>query len=227
MTKLNIKIKVKNLRKQGYTFSEIKNHLRVNIAKSTLSDWCKDIKMLPVYYKKIEKLNNINREKGREIVKINREKERTEFLNRIKKEIIKLLPAIKESYDFKKIILSILYLGEGSKWKGHRGLMLGSSDPDIIKLYIKLLEEVYSIQKNSLRARISYRADQNIEDLTKFWSKITGLPSLYFYKTKPDPRTIGRLTKNKNYKGVCVITCAGTKFQLELEAIAKILCNKF
>ncbi len=127
--------------------------------------------------------------------------------------------------NIKKIALAILYLGEGNKWKSHRGLMLGSSDPDIINLYIKLLKSVYDIPKSAMRVQVLHRADQNFTSLVSFWSETIGLPKEYFYKSKPDPRTIGKPTKNKNYKGVCVISCAGTKIQLELDIVARIICK--
>ena len=64
-----------------------------------------------------------------------------------------------------KMILSVLYLGEGTKWKGHSGMVLGSSDPNIILLYIKLLEICYGINHKKLKCRVSYRADQNLKSL--------------------------------------------------------------
>jgi len=121
------------------------------------------------------------------------------------------------------MLLAFLYLGEGSKWSGHSGLMLGSSDNNIIKLYLHLLKKCYSLDAGKLKCRISYRADQNINLLEKYWSKVTGIPIKNFYKTKPDPRTVGKPTKNKDYKGVCVIMGGGTAIQLELEAIPKII----
>ncbi|OGI82361.1 hypothetical protein A3G53_01240 [Candidatus Nomurabacteria bacterium RIFCSPLOWO2_12_FULL_44_11] len=122
-----------------------------------------------------------------------------------------------------KMILSVLYLGEGTKWKGHSGMVLGSSDPNIILLYIKLLEICYGINHKKLKCRVSYRADQNLKSLERYWSKITGIPLSNFYKTKFDPRTIGKPTKNKKYRGVCVIMGAGSHIQLELEAIPKLI----
>lgn len=117
----------------------------------------------------------------------------------------------------------MLYLGEGSKWKSHRGLALGSSDPQIIKLYIGLLNRCYGLKLEQMKIRVSYRADQNIDLLQNYWSKITKIPKRNFYKTIPDPRTIGKPTKNKQYKGVCVIYCSGTDIQLELELIPKLI----
>ena len=74
-----------------------------------------------------------------------------------------------------------------------------------------------------MKCRISYRADQNIKSLQNYWSRLTGISLKNFYKTIPDPRTIGKPTKKKDYKGVCVVTCAGSHIQLELEAIPAIV----
>ncbi|MDO8582220.1 MAG: hypothetical protein Q7S16_05105, partial [bacterium] len=122
-----------------------------------------------------------------------------------------------------KLALAFLYLGEGSKWRSHSGAMLGSSDPDIIRLYIRLLGLCYGIQSNRLKCRVSYRTDQDINYLQKYWSEVSGIPLVNFYKTKPDPRTKGKPTKKLDYMGVCVITGAGTNIQLELELIPKLV----
>ncbi len=217
----NFKEKALVLRSRGYTFREIERKLNTSIPKGTLSYWCKNVALPKFYKEKINKLNKENLTKGRGIAHKNRQTEQNEYHEELltkNKHLLKIL-----NKDTKKLILAMLYLGEGAKWKGHRGLMLGSSDPLIIQLYIKLLEQVYDIKKEFMRARISYRADQNIVKLTYFWSKITGLPKKHFYKTIPDPRSIGKITKNSSYKGVCVITCAGTKIQLELESIAELI----
>ena len=125
--------------------------------------------------------------------------------------------------DVQKIMLAMLYLGEGSKWRSHSGLMLGSSDPSIIKLYVGLLGVCYGIEVDRLKCRVSYRADQDIRALEHYWAKIIGIPLKNFYKTKPDPRTIGKPTKRSDYKGVCVVHCGNTKIQHELEMIPKLL----
>ncbi|MBL7156219.1 MAG: hypothetical protein ISS87_01310 [Candidatus Pacebacteria bacterium] len=124
-----------------------------------------------------------------------------------------------------KIALAILYLGEGEKWKGRGRLCLGSSDPDIIKLYLKSLRTCYDINEKKLRCRVGYRADQNINELQKFWSKITKIPASQFYQTRIDPRTKGKKSIKRDYKGVCVIYYGSAEIQLELAIIAKLITN--
>ena len=117
----------------------------------------------------------------------------------------------------------MLYLGEGSKWKSHRGPQLGSSDPKIIRLYVSLLRDCYNISADQLKCRVQHRADQDPEELVKYWSCVSGVNPTRFYPSYADRRTIGHATLNKGYKGVCVITCAGTYIQLELAQIVDII----
>lgn len=218
-----LKNKVINLRRNGLTYSEIIKKIGRPMSKSTLSNWCKGIVLPPSYFEKAERISTSSRLKAAKALKIKREKERALFLRSVRKLSYKLIRKFDSDLDIKRLTLAMLYLGEGAKWPGHRGLMLGNANPIVVKLYVDLLNDVYGISKNKLRARISYRADQDINKLVKFWSKKTSIPTKYFYHTKPDPRTIGKRTKNKNYYGVCVITCAGTKKQLELQLLAEMI----
>ena len=128
--------------------------------------------------------------------------------------------------DLSKAILSVLHFAEGAKWKSHKGLLFGNSDPNIIKLYLRLLFICYNIPPKNLKCRIGHRADQNLVELEKYWSQTIGIPLENFYKSIPDPRTIGKPTKDGNYKGVCVIMGVSTTIQLELEMIPGLILEK-
>lgn len=212
------------LRSQGKTYSEIIKSLKITVPKSTISSWCSDVKLPPWYQDKINRLNKKNFNKAQKMAWVSNKIKRERFVNEINNKATRIAGKIKDK-DVLRVILSVLYLGEGTKWKYHSGLMLGNSDSNTIKLYIKLLNICYGIPVTSLKCRISHRADQNIKLLERFWSKETGIPLTNFYKTIPDPRTVGKPTKRKDYKGVCVITCAGSHIQLELEAIPKIILS--
>jgi len=217
-----LKKQVRDLRVKGRTYSEIKTSLKIKIPKSTLSNWCNGI-ILPKWYQgKINALNLMNSEKARKIALLTNKIKREILIKQLRNSNKYLSQKIKDK-DVLKIILAILYLAEGAKWKSHRGLMLGNTDPTIIKLYIRLLRKCYNIKSENLKCRISYRADQDIVSLQKYWSRLTSIPLKNFYKTKSDPRTIGKPTKKKNYKGVCVLTCKGTNIQLELEMIPMLI----
>jgi hypothetical protein len=73
---------------------------------------------------------------------------------------------------------------------------------------------------------VQCRADQNIEELEKFWLDITKIPKKQFYKAQIDPRTVGKPTLNKNYKGVLKVDYFDTRIQLELESLANLVYNQ-
>jgi len=220
-----VKEQARSLRSQGKTYSEILKVIKLDIPKSTISGWCSNIELPQWYQNKIDELNKSSLTKAQKMSLVANNAKRERIISEIVKEAKIITKSLKDK-NMLKVILAILYLGEGSKWKSHRGLSLGSSDPTIIKLYISLLRLCYGISVKSLRCRISYRADQSINDLQKFWSHVTSIHAKNFYKTIPDPRTVGKPTRKKDYKGVCVITCAGTHIQLELQAIPDLVLKE-
>ncbi len=224
MAKATLCEKVRKLRSGGKTYTEIRQALNLSMPKSTLSNWCQGVILPNWYTAKIRELNRKSFKKAQIMAWASVRRKRELFLDKVWQEATKVIKKL--NLENLKIVLAMLYLGEGAKWKGHSGLLLGSSDPQVILLYISLLEKCYKIKPSQLKCRISYRADQNIRKLEKYWSDITGIPKENFYKTKPDPRTKGKKTKKNDYKGVCVITCAVSHIQLELEEIAKILLKK-
>lgn len=214
--------KTQKLRSQGKTYSEITKVLKILVPKSTLSCWCAKVE-LPVWYEeKIKRLNLKNFRRCQQLSLVSNRIKREKIISDIEKANSCLKSYLNDK-NILRMILSVLYLGEGSKWKSHSGLMLGSSEPGIILLYLKLLTICYAIPSDQLKCRVSYRADQNIRALESYWSKVTGIPLKNFYKTKPDPRTIGKKTKKLDYKGVCVIMGGSSRIQLELEKIPKII----
>lgn len=215
----SLKNKAIILRKQGYTFKEIKKTLDKDIPKSTLSYWCRNVQT-PEFYN--EKIRNINLEHleiiRKAAVKANKKKQEILFESiRNNNEYLKNY-LDKNTY---KLLLSMLCLGEGSKYKSTRRLTFCSSSPEIIKLYLKLFTDSYNLKEEKFRVNILCRADQNIEELEKFWQDLTKIEKSRFYKTRVDKRTIGKKTLKKDYKGVCVIMYFDTKIQLELEILAE------
>ena len=215
-----IKLLAIHLRSQGKTFGEIIEKLNMSIPKSTLSGWLKGVKMPKGYYQKIEKLNYTHLRSGKEVALLKIKREKEDLLLKLRNKNKDISRRI--DIDVGKIILAILYLTEGSKRPG--ALMLGSSDVNIIKLFLYLLKKYYDITIDRIKCRVSYRIDQNIEDLESFWSHAINIPVENFYKTIPDPRTKGKTTLKKDYKGVCVVYILNSsRIQLELKIISEIL----
>lgn len=218
---------VRELRSQGKTYSEIKNMIKVSVPKSTLSEWCSSIALPLEYTEKITELNKTNLHKGRAVALV---------VNRIKRE--KLFAEIKASNtsislkihdrNTAKIALAMLCLGEATKSSGAAtSLCLGNSDHRIIMLFLNLLKlcfDSFSIEK--VRCTVQCRADQDILSLEKYWRDTTGIPKRLFYSSRIDPRTIGKPTKKKNYKGVLRVDYFDNRVWLELESLADLVYNQ-
>ncbi len=122
----------------------------------------------------------------------------------------------------KKAILGALYLAEGTK--GQRGgPTFGNSDPEIIRLYLRLLRECFTLDESKFRCTLQARAGQDTVSLEKFWLKETGIPKSQFYKARVDTRGSGQLTRKPDYKGVCRIDYFETDLLYEISAIGRIL----
>ena len=219
----NLKQTVIELRRKGKTYGEIRRKVRLDIPKSTLSDWCNGILLSQLEKIKIEFAATRNSERGRLVAHATLRKRREEYLASIDKRIENLLPLI-ENKEVAKIAAGMLYLGEGAK-KRKGSLMFGNSDPGIIRLFLFLLRHSYSIDEGKFRCVIQCRADQNIEELEKFWSQETKISPSQFNKAQIDPRTIGKPSLKLEYKGVCRIEYFNADLFLELTKIGKLFCD--
>ncbi|HPW34619.1 MAG TPA: hypothetical protein PK367_02575 [Candidatus Paceibacterota bacterium] len=219
----NYKEEVIRLRKQGKTYGEIKNILNKEIPKSTLSCWCKEILLSKIQKMNIKASSEENIRKGRLIAYQVNKMRRDTYLKSVEQRV-NYLKEVAKNKDVAKIIIGTLYLGEGAKnTKG--SLMLGNSDPQIIKIFLDLLRKSYSIDESKFRCTIQCRADQNTFELEKFWKKITKIPKKQFYKTRVDPRTIGKKSKKPDYKGVCRIDYYSADLYHELKKIGELICE--
>lgn len=208
------------LRKTGKTYSEIIKKLKVPIPKSTLSLWCKNIIFSSKHRERIAEIIKKNLDRGRSIVLISNKIKREKYLQEVYSRVSHLGRLIKNK-DIAKISLAMLYLGEGAKTRN--SIMLGNSDPAIISLFLRLLRYCYKIDEGKFRCTLQCRADQDIQRLEKFWSDITSIPPNKFYKARVDPRTIGKISKNPEYKGVCRIDYFSADIFNELTKVIEAL----
>jgi len=213
-----LRTEIESLRAKGLTYTEIQRTLKTKIPKSTISGW---LKMSPVpadYYEKVIEFNKKHLIKARKIA-LKRQKERREiYLKEILGRNMNVLQTLDKGA--LKLILAILYLGEGAKYKSSKFLALANSNPEIIQIYIKLLNTCFPTNPDKFRARVQVRYDQNITEMENYWEIITGIPNSQFYPTYVDKRTLNKETKKTNYRGVCTVIYFNTDFQLELEILA-------
>jgi len=206
------------LRLQGNTYSDINKKLKKNIPKSTLSEWFRVLhfnseQKLLLKQRTTQKL----RMSQLKALRVNK-RQRIAYLKGLKEKNKYLLKFL--NTDTKKLLLAILYLGEGAKTRSTQFLSLGSSNPQIIRFYLLLLKECFEINNSKFRIRIQCRADQDIKKLETYWQRITKIPKKQFYPTYIDKRTINKPTLHKDYKGVCAVHYFDRSIQFELEFLA-------
>jgi len=216
--------KIVTLRTKGYTYTEICEALGQHIPKGSLSFICRDVVLGAQQQERITQIKRDNLVMSREKAVVTNKRILAEKIAGYRAANQDIHPLLGDRRA-RLIALAMLYLGEGAKWRGRRGLMLGSSDPRIIQLYIGLLRDCYDIHLDQLKGRIQHRADQDPDALLDFWSNISGIRKSNFYPCYIDKRTIGQISRHPDYKGVCAVTCAGTHVQLELEQITDIICG--
>lgn len=203
-TKKTLKEKAVLLRLKGETYSGIQHKLKCKISKGTLSYWCSTLQLNDRAEKKLCKLQKEHLQNARLSRIVKQKYARKKYFENLLAKNNTLRERINDPY-IAKMLLAILYLGEGGKSATRAGPMLGNSDPDVIKLYLRLLSRCYTIMKNKFRCTVQCRADQNVKKLEKYWSTVTGIPLSQFYKARIDPRSKGKRTKKCDYKGVCRI----------------------
>lgn len=185
MAKFEKRIKAHRLRKSGRSILFISKKLKVS--KSTVSIWCRTLKLTPK--QKEHLLRNAIKAgfKGRLIgAEMNKRKkqERIDFYKKSsKKEIGRI-----SRRDF--LIAGIaLYWGEGSK---KSKLSFINSDPTMIKFMFRWFQKIILVRKEEFIPRIFINAihKPRINKVFRFWSSLLKLPikqfgSPIFLKKKP------------------------------------------
>ena len=216
-----LKNQVIALRQREKTYSEIQKILGKKIPKSTLSCWCRGLEMSKKFKDKIKQKNRQNLEYGRFLAIKAKQEKKDKFLQNIRQQT-PLFQQVLANPAAAKLTLAVLYACEGSR-RRRASLMFGNSDPFIVNLFMRLLRFCYLIDESKFRCTVQCRADQDIKKLEELWSKTTNIPRNKFYKAQIDPRTVGKPSKNPNYKGVCRIDYFSAAIFNELLEIIKII----
>jgi len=92
-----------------------------------------------------------------------------------------------------RIAGTMLYWAEGAKTG--KTVDLANSDPQLIYLFVRFLRVVCGVAESRLRVLLYAYADQDIEELKRFWSQRTGVPLQQF--AKPYIRSVSSDTVHK------------------------------
>jgi len=192
MARLEDRVKAVNLRKQGMSYSQIRQILKVS--KSTLSYWLREFpltegKIRELQYKGWKK-SEASREKFRITMREKKEK-RLQDIYRIQRA--KIFPLNRrESF----LAGLFLYWGEGTKCRMD-GLSVSNSDPSVLKFFIYWLVKILNIPRDKIKVSLQLYNDMKINREMKFWSKMLGIPLSQFIRPYIKKTSILRI----NHKG--------------------------
>jgi len=127
-----------------------------------------------------------------------------------------------------EIILAMLYWGEG--FKGHTKSHLATvdfanSDPEMIKLYIRVFRNMYEFNEKKLRVLLYCYSNQNIPSLINFWSRLTKIPKSQF--TKPYVRTDSRENVRVMKYGLIHIRYSDKKLLIDIKNLIDCVKSKY
>ncbi len=180
--KIAVREKALVMRKRGWSYNVIAS--RLNVSKSTLSHWLREIP----YHANKEVLRRIGLGPAKSAM--NRHNQKVESVIKMKIKGYSELGGIRKR-DLWMLGLG-LYLGEGSKL--YEQVRIINSDPDIVRLAMKWLHSICKVPIKNFSIAIHMYPDTNGKQAMRFWSDVTGVPSGQFGKAQIDFR------KNKSNK---------------------------
>lgn len=201
MSKNKEKQKAIELRKKGFSYSEILRE--ISIAKSTLSLWLRSVELSKKQKQRLTDKKLAAIERGG-LIKKNKRIERVVKIKAKSQEEIKFITK-RELW----LIGIALYWAEGSKEKEHnigQGVTFSNSDSFMIKVFLKWLRDILEIKEDEIRFEIYIHenAKNNIRRVINYWVEATDscsdkFKSIYFkkHKVKTERKNI-----NDNYYGL-------------------------
>lgn len=199
MPKIKEREKAINLRKSGYSYTEILR--KVPVAKSTLSLWLRSIGLSKRQKQRLTKKKLAAMKRGWESC----HKRRLKITGLIKNEAQKEIGRISRR-DLWMIGIA-LYWAEGHKEKTKSSLVeLGNLDPYLIKIFLKWLRKICKIPKKDINfwLFIHETARKRLSEVQKYWAKATGFTVENFQKVSWKKHKINTKRKNigENYYGL-------------------------
>ena len=204
-SKIEEKNKAIELRRQGFSYSEILK--QIPVAKSSLSLWLKSVKLAESQKQRLTDKKLASARRGAQKMKDIRIALTKQIKDKARKEIGKLTE--RELF----LIGIALYWAEGSKEKeyspGSR-MVFSNSDPYMIKLFLEWLIKIIKIPREKIFFSVYIHESHrdNLEKAVNHWSKYAGFSKERFNKIYFKKNKIHTKRKNigKNYFGLLRIS---------------------
>ncbi len=202
MAKYDLRMMARQMRKKGQSIIVIARHL--NIAKSSVSFWCRDIILTPEQYEKLRRNKGISVTTGQRMGAESNKRKKLLAVEQSKEWAKGLISKVSKR-DL-ALIASALYWCEGSKSESTSTFMFVNSDPQMILFMKRFLISVMCVPKEDIVCGIQINKihEKRINKVLLFWKKLLNLNNSqirkpYFVNTK-----ISKVYANYDtYFGVC------------------------
>jgi hypothetical protein len=175
--KIEDKYRAQELRRKGLSYKEILQI--ISVSKSTISLWCKDIKLTEKQKIRLLNKKQFGQKKGSLVAAENKREARIKRTKNIKDLAKKDVGRI---INRDKFIAGIaLYAAEGTKRDGRAAF--ANSDPQLIKFMTNWFMNIAKVPKEKMRGAIWLHEGLNEAKSKKFWSDLTGISKNQFHKT--------------------------------------------
>ncbi len=198
-----LKEKAINLRREGKSYSEIL--AQVPVAKSTLSDWLRSVKLSKMQIQRLTDKKKASIERGWKTWN----KIRVKKTKAIRQNALKEIDHIKMDRDKMLLIGVSLYWAEGSKekvYKPGQGVVFSNSDRHMVRFFAKWLRQIINLPEDRINYDIyiheNYRHRK--EQIVAYWKAELGEFTNNFGKIyyKKHNITSKRRNSGNNYFGL-------------------------
>lgn len=188
MAETLLRDRARKLRSRGRSLNEITRILKV--PKSTVRFWCRDISLTKPQLRRLSERQRIGGILAAERLR----SERIKLTKRLFGEGIRETGTLSRRELF--LVGTALYWAEGYQ-KGDGEFGFTNASPKMIRLITSWLQQICGITKEKIHLRICVNSalEYRLEEIRKFWSKITGIPIYQF-----DKPTLIKLDNKKLYQ---------------------------
>lgn len=197
--RFNDRILARELRKDGYSFSEIMNKIP-NLSKGTLNGWLKDIKLSQKQQERLLSKIKAGAAKGRLKGAFTNHRKKIEITEQIIKSAkTEAKGKIRDSFFTNGVML---YWAEGDKTQERVGFT--NADPLMIRFMMKWFREICRVHEDKFRVYLSIMVLHDKKESEEFWSATTKIPLDQFGKTRIKQTNLSG-KRNPSYMGTCRI----------------------
>lgn len=169
---------VRKSRSQGLSLRQIEKQFKVSTSR--ISVWVKDINVENKLYQRSKKIQKMQKNKYVELGK--------------KKNILQ---------NEARLLASLLYWCEGSKYPSSNCIAFANSDPALVRSFVALLRKSFLLDDSKFRVGLQLHTTHNLEKMILYWSYLLQIPKTQFYKATITEPTLKR--KRMNYMGTCTV----------------------